>query len=59
MDAVAELGRNPVRIGNLSRLIHTLLYVMTIHIYIHTVDPMLLLSGNPFKYHEEDFFCCL
>ena len=24
------------RIGNLTRLIHTLLYVMTIHIYIHT-----------------------
>ena len=33
--------RSPVqlitsRIGNLSRLIHTLLYVMTIHAYIHT-----------------------
>ena len=28
------------RIGNLARLIHTLLYVMTIHTYIHTVDPM-------------------
>ena len=26
------------RIGNLTRLIHTLLYVMTIHIYIHTVN---------------------
>ena len=25
------------RIGNLTRLIHTLLYVMTIHTYIHTV----------------------
>ena len=25
------------RIGNLTRLIHTLLYVMTIHPYIHTV----------------------
>ena len=24
------------RIGNLTRLIHILLYVMTIHIYIHT-----------------------
>ena len=24
------------RIGNLTRLIHTLLYVMTIHTYIHT-----------------------
>ena len=26
------------RIGNLTRLIHTLLYVMTIHAYIHTVQ---------------------
>ena len=26
----------PSRIGNLTRLIHTLLYVMTIHAYIHT-----------------------
>ena len=26
------------RIGNLTRLIHTLLYVMTIHTYIHTCD---------------------
>ena len=25
------------RIGNLTRLIHTLLYVMTIHTYIHTL----------------------
>ena len=25
------------RIGSLTRLIHTLLYVMTIHTYIHTV----------------------
>ena len=25
-----------IRIGNLTRLIHTLLYVMTIHTYIHT-----------------------
>ena len=41
------------RIGNLTRLIHTLLYVMTIHTYIHTVDPILLPSGNPFKCHEE------
>ena len=27
------------RIGNLTRLIHTLLYVMTIHTYIHTYIP--------------------
>ena len=26
----------PSRIGNLTRLIHTLLHVMTIHTYIHT-----------------------
>ena len=26
------------RIGNLTRLIHTLLYVMTIHTYIHTAE---------------------
>ena len=25
------------RIGNLTRLIHTLLYVMTIHTYVHTI----------------------
>ena len=36
-----ELFISPVqlttsRIGNFIRLIHTLLYVMTIHIYIHT-----------------------
>ena len=26
------------RIGNLTRLIHTLLYVMTVHTYIHTAE---------------------
>ena len=36
------------RIGNLTRLIHTLLHVMTIHIYIHTY---ILPVRNPFKYH--------
>ena len=49
------------RIGGLTRLIHTLLYVITIHTYIHTyssprhytVDPMLFPSGNPFICHEE------
>ena len=44
MDAAAELGRNPVskhqiqlttcRIGNLTRLIHTLAICVTIHTYI-------------------------
>ena len=29
------------RIGNLTRLIHTLLYVMTIHTYIHTYNLIL------------------
>ena len=29
------------RIGNLTRLIHNLLYVMTIHTYIHTYCPIL------------------
>ena len=33
------------RIGNLTRLIHTLLYVMTIHTYIHTVSR----KGNGLK----------
>ena len=28
------------RIGNFTRLIHTLLYVMTIHTYIHTPQPL-------------------
>ena len=28
------------RIGNLTRLIHTLLYVMTIHTYIHTSNEL-------------------
>ena len=32
------------RIGNLTRLIHTLLYVMTIHTYIHTY--IILLNSN-------------
>ena len=40
------------RVGNLTRLLHTLLYVVTIHT-IQTVDPMLLPSGNPSKCHEE------
>ena len=35
------------RIGNLTRLIHTLLYVMTIHTY-HLAPPL----GNPIKSHE-------
>ena len=33
------------RIGNLTRLIYTLLYVMTIHTYMHTVHPFILYSS--------------
>ena len=33
------------RIGNLTRLIHTLLYVMTIHTYIHT---LIVFVSTPF-----------
>ena len=32
------------RIGNLTRLIHTLLYVMTIHTYIHTWNETRMLN---------------
>ena len=38
------------RIGNLTRLIHTLLYVMTIHTYIH---PSSMLRSN--FVHEQDW----
>ena len=38
------------RIGNLARLIHTLLYVMTIHTYIHTV---IYVVANPVRGHKE------
>ena len=31
------------RIGNLTRLMHTLLYVMTIHTYIHITDMMFVI----------------
>ena len=45
------------RIGNLTRLIHTLLYVMTIHTYIHTYILLTLCyyhrGTNPIKCHEE------
>ena len=36
------------RIGNLTRLIHTLLYVMTIHTYIQRVYPFVKRSTNCF-----------
>ena len=39
------------RIGNLTRLIHTLLYVMTIHTYIHTF-PLVSLGRNPVSKHQ-------
>ena len=36
------------KVGNLTRLIHTLLYVMTIHTYIHTCDDYMpaVVQGN-------------
>ena len=38
------------RIGNLTRLIHnTLLYVMTIHTYIHTYNYIIRQAGTPDK----------
>ena len=40
------------RIGNLTRLIHTLLYVMTIHTYIHSAAlPSCLWSRSVFLSH--------
>ena len=43
------------RIGNLTRLIHTLLYVMTIHTYIHTyilsVSPSTSSAVNIIQYY--------
>ena len=35
-DILSPVQLTTSRIGNLTRLIHTLLYVMTIHTYIHT-----------------------
>ena len=35
-DIIFPVQLTTSRIGNLTRLIHTLLYVMTIHTYIHT-----------------------
>ena len=40
------------RIGNLTRLIHTLLYVMTIHTYIHT----LALTNSRFQFWSPPLF---
>ena len=34
------------RIGNLNRLIHTLLYVMTIHTYIHGLEKLGIVDQN-------------
>ena len=45
------------RIGNLTRLIHTLLYVMTIHTYIHTYIHMTGIEHPlewKWKTHEDD-----
>ena len=40
------------RIGNLTRLIHTLLYVMTIHTYIHTYRIPYIISRHETKKNE-------
>ena len=42
------------RIGNLTRLIHTLLYVMTIHTYIHTYIHTIQYM---FVFHTTCHFC--
>ena len=34
------------RIGNLTRLIHTLLYVMTINTYIHTIIDIIIINST-------------
>ena len=41
------------RIGNLTRLIHTLLYVMTIHTYIHTY--IVSVFGLPYRRRRRRF----
>ena len=43
------------RIGNLTRLIHTLLYVMTIHTYIHTYS----VYSPFFLSRDSNLFFCL
>ena len=48
------------RIGNLTRLIHTLLYVMTIHTYIHThiqlfVSIQCIVSYRRYFQHDAHF----
>ena len=41
------------RIGNLTRLTHTLLYVMTIHTYIHTyILTLIIFVGNNDYHHR-------
>ena len=47
------------RIGNLTRLIHTLLYVMTIHTYIHTISTYCIrVDGTiPVYYYKPILLC--
>ena len=45
------------RIGNLTRLIHTLLYVMTIHTYIHTMLYVFLKIQLKQKYLKAKLYC--
>ena len=47
------------RIGNLTRLIHTLLYVMTIHTYIHTLCSLLLTGICEVIVRAISIFICL
>ena len=46
------------RIGNLTRLIHTLLHVMTIHTYIHTYSDLLYVSSVRILLHVGCCCCC-
>ena len=45
------------RIGNLTRLIHTLLDVMTIHTYIHTYIQGRAIGNNVVKFFETCLLC--
>ena len=44
------------RIGNLTRLIHTLLYVMTIHTYIHPTNLASRINGKKKNTHTWTFW---
>ena len=54
-NAIFPVQLTTSRIDNLTRLIHTLLYVMTIHTYIHSSSSFLsfisLIADGPHHYH--------